>query len=278
MVELKNNNPLHRSIKSAYRANRRLGALFKRIGTREHPEGRVFTAYRQARRAARAIDYRNRSASVPQLRDVYLGLRQSIRATALELSGVAKDISEQNARSQATYFGIEHEDRPFPTLYDQIIAGLDVLEMNVNRQEALSVAFAIAEVEEEMIIGDDRHEGGFSPVAVANDERRWLSELIEGGYADFWVDLGSMDRLPPNLMKTAIAVIDKRTTDTCLEVNGQVARLDDPFLLFNEPRYADQMMGPPFHDNCRTMMSIYLAEYDDGITEQLRAESQQLLA
>lgn len=57
--------------------------------------------------------------------------------------------------------------------------------------------------------------------------------------------------------KQAIAAIDHRTTDCCLRVHGQIQPLDKPFELTGTPRYADKMDAPPFHQNCRTAISIY---------------------
>lgn len=272
-VTLKRNNPLHRSIASAYRANKRLGVLFNRVGKRTNPRGHVFASYRQARRAMRSVNLEAGFVAVPQIRDVFFALRADLRRGAVELAGQAIEISEQNARTQATAYGIRHEDRSFPTLGAQVSSGVDGVVSSSVRQETLSVAFAIAQEAEEMIIGDDRHEGMFNPTGAAKDERRWLAELVAAGYVEFFDGLSEAGRLPPNLMKVALAVIDTRTTETCLQVNGQVAKLDQPFLLVGEPRYADQMDGPPFHDDCRTMMAIYLSEYDDGIMKEIQGES-----
>ena len=278
MPKIKRSNPLHKSIASAYRANRRLGVLFNRVGTRTKPRGHVFASYRQARRAMRAVNLNGGHIAVPQIRDVFYTLREDLRRGANEMASQAMAISEQNARAQATAFGITHNDYEFPRLVDQIASGETAILAGTTRQEALSVAFAIAEIEEEMIIGDDRHEGMFNPVVAAGDERDWLAELVAAGYAEFFGALGAGGRLPPNLWKVAIAVIDLRTTDTCAEVNGQTQPLDQPFSLIADPRYADEMQGPPFHRNCRTMISLYVEDLDDGIVNEMQAESREILA
>lgn len=57
--------------------------------------------------------------------------------------------------------------------------------------------------------------------------------------------------------RQAIAAIDERTTETCLLVHGQVKPLDEPFKLRGTPRFADEIMRPPFHHYCRTAQSLY---------------------
>ena len=68
-------------------------------------------------------------------------------------------------------------------------------------------------------------------------------------------------------MKQAIATIDDKTTDCCLQVHGQIQPLDKPFQLTGEPRYADEVDNPPFHWNCRTAEALYTEAMEDkGIT------------
>ena len=62
--------------------------------------------------------------------------------------------------------------------------------------------------------------------------------------------------------KQAIAAIDDRTTDCCLRVQGQIQRLNDPFVLTGRPRFADRLQGPPFHWRCRTATTLYTVEME----------------
>jgi len=56
-----------------------------------------------------------------------------------------------------------------------------------------------------------------------------------------------------------------------LNVNGQIVDWDAPFQLTGDPRpWGDEIHSPPFHWNCRTSAVIYQAEFDDGVTEELR--------
>lgn len=64
--------------------------------------------------------------------------------------------------------------------------------------------------------------------------------------------------------KQAVAVIDKRTTDCCRKVNGDIVSWSDKFHLVGEPRYADYMDWPPFHNWCRTVCVPIPASFVDG--------------
>lgn len=67
--------------------------------------------------------------------------------------------------------------------------------------------------------------------------------------------------------KQAIAAIDERTTDCCLQVHGQIQPLDKPFELSGTPRFGDKVMNPPFHWYCRTATALYRPEMEQtGLT------------
>ena len=66
----------------------------------------------------------------------------------------------------------------------------------------------------------------------------------------------------PGLMKQAVAAISPETTDCCLRVHGQIQPLDRPYQLTGEPRFADEMMYPSFHWNCRTASVAYHADFE----------------
>lgn len=70
----------------------------------------------------------------------------------------------------------------------------------------------------------------------------------------------------------AIAAIDKRTTDCCLRVHGQIQPMEEPFQLTGTPRYADEIQDPPFHWYCRTAEALYHEDFEQfGIpTEKMR--------
>lgn len=61
----------------------------------------------------------------------------------------------------------------------------------------------------------------------------------------------------PDVQKQLVATIGKDTTDTCLRAHGQIQPVDQPFELTGEPRFADRMMYPSFHWNCRSTVVMY---------------------
>jgi len=78
--------------------------------------------------------------------------------------------------------------------------------------------------------------------------------------------------------KQAVAAIDAKTTETCLNVHGQVQPFDKPFRLVGEPKFASKIDFPPFHWHCRTVFVLYHPDYDDGLTAQMRAAARAELA
>jgi len=71
------------------------------------------------------------------------------------------------------------------------------------------------------------------------------------------VGLVRLEERVPGLRRQAIAAIDERTTDCCLRVHGQIVGVREPFRLHGTPRFADEMMDPPFHWHCRTVVTLY---------------------
>lgn len=78
------------------------------------------------------------------------------------------------------------------------------------------------------------------------------------------------------VQKQAIAAIQGRTTDTCLRVHGQIRDVGEPFDLTGTPRFADRMMSPSFHWNCRTSVAMYHPLFERGglTTSNMRSSAQ----
>lgn len=68
----------------------------------------------------------------------------------------------------------------------------------------------------------------------------------------------------PGLMKQAVVAISGETTECCLRVHGQIQPLDKPYQLTGDPRFADEMMYPAFHWNCRTCSVAYHPDFEKG--------------
>jgi hypothetical protein len=74
--------------------------------------------------------------------------------------------------------------------------------------------------------------------------------------------------------KQAIATIDKKTTNCCLGVHGQVRPLRYAFSTPGQPHFALRQKWAPFHYYCRTVtVMLYEDEAKDGHTKQLIAEA-----
>lgn len=82
----------------------------------------------------------------------------------------------------------------------------------------------------------------------------------------------------PGLQKQAVAAIGPKTTDCCLQVHGQIQMLEQPYRLTGTPRFAGEMMYPPFHWNCRTSSVAYHPDFERGsrvTTEAMRAAARE---
>ena len=69
----------------------------------------------------------------------------------------------------------------------------------------------------------------------------------------------------PEVRKQAVAVIQGRTTETCLHVHGQIVDVDKPFDLGGyQPQFAQKMMHTPFHWHCRTSITMWHPRFEQG--------------
>jgi hypothetical protein len=89
------------------------------------------------------------------------------------------------------------------------------------------------------------------------------------------------EELIPGLQKQAIAVINDRTTETCLRVHGQIREIDEPYHLTGTPRFSDEELYPPFHFRCRSSSVAYHADFEEAgglTTDAMREAAQEALA
>jgi hypothetical protein len=87
--------------------------------------------------------------------------------------------------------------------------------------------------------------------------------------------LQETNRQIPEVRKQAIAAMGPTTTDCCLRVHGQIQPVDQPFVLVGTPRFADAMMAPAFHWNCRTSVTMWHPAFEDALpTSKLREAAQ----
>lgn len=75
------------------------------------------------------------------------------------------------------------------------------------------------------------------------------------------------------LLRQAVAVIDGRTSVVCLDIAGDIVRVDEPFHTLNGDYDA-----PPFHVHCRTFVRPLLSAMGTAVTQAIKAEAKQELS
>lgn len=78
----------------------------------------------------------------------------------------------------------------------------------------------------------------------------WSSIVGQAG------QLGEHAGSPLPWRRVAVATLDAKTTECCRRIDGAVVGLYEPFRLTGTPRFADAMLGPPFHCYCRTVVRL----------------------
>ena len=144
-------------------------------------------------------------------------------------------------------------------------------------QQAQAVQVVLAAGQDTtLILGDNHRLGLLQPAPAATGAAHWLAGALGSGVA-----LWTVGRVPDERIdwhKQAIAALDERTTDCCLRAHAQVVPLRRRFRLTGTPRFADRLDWTPFHWWCRTSVALYLPQYEDGITAQMRSAADAELA
>ena len=263
------------AVRGAERSSRELARLFGRLGTVEHPRGRILAAYRNARRGLRDVFGRGVTWSLQvEVGEVLNGLRSEVRGVAVELLMAAYDLgAEQGERGLAARgVGPSGGGARVRNLGPAMEAWVGV----VNQQAAAAGAVAAAGGEVELIVGDESRGGILQPGPVVREGARWLTAAMVQGW---WGAVGGSVQPGPGWYKQAIAAIDERTTDCCLRVHGQAVPMVDKFKLRGEPRYADEQEWSPFHWYCRTSIALVTAdEIEDELTRRMREAAEAEIA
>jgi len=138
--------------------------------------------------------------------------------------------------------------------------------------QAANVRGLALQGDEAMILGDETRVGALGPGVVTRETTKWLAVAAVSAWSRVTTDNVSRVSGQEDFLRQAVAAVDKRTTDCCLRVNGQVVALDEPFHLTGTPRYADDQFSPPFHPACRTAQALVRrADMGDDVTQRLRA-------
>jgi len=262
--KLSNRRP---SIQAALRINRELSKLFARLGTAEHPRGRVLVAYRNARRALRDVLRRGTPMRMLEAREVMTGLKDSIRIVADNTLTAAVDLGWRQAEVEAKVWELEPL-MPYVDTISMADAWLGIVE----QQERGILATLATGADPALILGSDTIVGLLRPDTVAREGARWLA--IAAGLALIGALKPSMEASGLAWGKQAIAAIDDRTTECCLRVHGQVVPENKKFHTTGTPAFSDYQDWSPFHWNCRTSIGLVpMDEADDDLTEMLLAQS-----
>ena len=265
-------NPLEQAQKSGVHMNDKIGSLFDMIGNNDHPRGVVTTAYRNARRAmASALQETDR---VRAAREVMSQLRRDVRSGVMSVFADAQNLGTDESARQLRFYGIKAgSGLASVNLSTELHSAVDAVTASVDNQQAAVIALLATGADDAEIIGDENRVGLLAPAPTVSSSTFWGAALVWDAF-DFLTNLADTTN---QFQKQAVAALDMRTTDCCLQVHGQIQPLDGLFHLTGTPRFADYLDWSPFHWNCRTSCVLYKSEYDEGLTDKMRAGADYIL-
>lgn len=249
------------AVQAALKSVDALGALFARLGTADHPRGRVLSAYRQARRAL-AGDL-NRPGVVA---DVLGMLRWQIEIALREIANEAVNAGQAQAERNLQAYGLPAASG--------IVSSAEAITATLATFDAQAAAVRAAagglRLDEAVVLGDGQRVGLLTPGPVVREGSRWATTLLVGA-CGLAIDGSLRQAGASEFRHQAVATIDQKTTDCCLQVHGQVVRFDELYHLTGTPRYADYQVGPAFHWYCRTSeATVHVQDANDELTGQMR--------
>lgn len=265
-------NPLPLAHTSALRMNNDIGALFAKVGTRDHPRGFVLTSYRNAKRAMKTALTENDALTA--VRDVYQGLRSSIRSQAVSLFLDAQELGADESARQLRFYEIDSNTGPSTADRATAQQVLEAVLARIDAQYATTRALMLTGAGEEQILGDNERAGVLRPSEISAMVGSLAVSLVWSSFGN-WTTTHTPQDIVWN--KQSIAGLDERTTDCCLRAHGQIVPLSGKFHLTGTPRYADYMDWTPFHYWCRTSIALHLPKYDDGLTALLRKSANRIM-
>ncbi len=201
--------------------------------------------------------------------DALITLEDSIRAAAAVFYDDALAVGMAQAQRDLVIYGLGEPDNVDPNNANLAIASTIGLLHSQNEQ-ALSIARL--DLGEEYIIGDASRKGIIQPAPILSEMSFWLTSLSVLSYEQG--TKRKMSEPETESVRQAVAQIDEHTTQTCLNVHGQIVGWNENFHLTGTPRYADDMFDPPFHRGCRTAIANLLIELvDDDVTAGMRDDA-----
>ncbi len=254
-------NPLERSILRAETANQYIGRLFTYLGS-GNPNGVVTKAYRNA---YRGLDHALREDDPGKgAKEVMEHLKEALGAMLLKLLKQAGDYGKSEAIAQLKDYQLTPPAKDSVGLSTEADAALAAILAVVTQQDLTIQALVLTGATREVILGTERRAGALLSSSVIAVAARWVASMVWEGFE------GIVTPYQAQLQKMAVAVIDDKTTECCLEVHGQVEYLGAPFHLTGDPHFAEEMEKPPFHWHCRTSVALYDIGYDSGISQRMR--------
>jgi hypothetical protein len=263
-------NPLRAAQQEGIKAVNGLGVLIGRLGTTQHPNSKTMVAYRNANRAL--TDVVNKGGSLGAAKEVTAQLRTNVRDGIKPVLKDAVGEGYRNAVKQLQLYELESPEMPELTLV--LNSAYGVMDATLQKQEAALTTMLLTGTDESLILGDDSRAGVLRATEVILAAAFWVAALW---WKSFDETVGQAPGVGGQFSKQAVAALDRRTTECCLRVHGQIQPLNSPFHLTGSPAYTDYLDWPPFHAWCRTSGVLYKPEFDDGLTQRMTDSAQTVL-
>lgn len=247
--------PHEEAIASALETVEELGKLFDRLAA---GNSALHRAYRTVLRALKGnLD------NLGAVEEAMETLKASVRAISTEYYGDAAAIGIGQANTDLRAYGL---GPPSPVDTELTNPALAATMQAVEIQAERAVSLVRLEMGEEYILGDENRQGVVRPNPVIGEMKFWITGLAILAYSTGTKKAG--------MQKQAVAQIDKRTTDTCLNVHGQIVSVERDFTLTGTPRFGGEMDFPPFHRGCRTGVAMIPSKFvDDKVTKGMRKDA-----
>lgn len=254
------------AVQLALRTADELRKLFLRIGA-GNTRGRLMALYRQARRAL-AGNTKSPQVVIDVLRELRAAIEEALRLQFHEIAQVGL----AQAQAELVLYGLPNVNEPADTnaQVQTVMATVDAQAAQVRGLAQLG--------DESLILGDEERMGVLTPGPILREGARWAAVVALAAYATA-VDRGVRRAdAQEDFLRQAVAALDGRTTNCCINVHGQTVKMDEPFTLTGTPRFADRMMHAPFHYFCRTsQVLVRRSAAQDSVTQRMQSAAASLL-
>lgn len=249
-------NQHEEAIASALNTVEELGTLFDRLAL---GNSALHRAYRTVLRALKGnLD------DVMAVSEAMETLVASVRAISTEYYGEAVDVGIEQSATDLGIYGIGAPEAVDDEIVNPALATtIQAVEVQAER----TISLVRLEMDESYILGDENRQGVVRPEPVVGEMKFWMTALAMLAYS-------TGVSKATGVRRQAVAQVDDVTTNTCLNVHGQMVGRKEKFHLTGTPRFAGEMLNPPFHRGCRTAIALILDQYVDGkVTEGMRKDA-----